>query len=162
VYQEAKQVILARQAQPVPADLERRFERSRKRYWTARLAYSNYLARHDQELWRLLMPCDPVVSVADGVVVFGGFSAYESGYGCLSVNREAFGRTEEVKLGTTNVDYSWDLYHHFQSLRTYRQTRLRVDPAGFEVATKDTADYREEKIDLPAGWLRGLMQVQAA
>jgi hypothetical protein len=60
------------------------------------------------------------------------------------------------------VDYSWDLYHHFQSLRSYRETRFRVDPAGFEVATRDTASYREEKIDLPDGWLRGFMQIQSA
>ena len=35
-----------------------------------------------------------------------------------------------------------------------------ITAGGFEVATAG-ADYREEKIDLPAGWLRGLMQVQA-
>jgi hypothetical protein len=60
------------------------------------------------------------------------------------------------------VDYSWDLYHHFQALRSYRDTRFRIDPQGFEVATGGLADYREEKIDLPAGWLRGFMQIQSA
>ena len=110
----------------------------------------------------MLVPCDPIVTVADDVVFFECFSADESSYGCLTVQRDAFGPLENVRLGTTNVDYSWDLYHHFQALRTYRETRLRVDPAGFEVATQGAADYREEKIDLPAGWLRGLAQVQAA
>jgi hypothetical protein len=37
-----------------------------------------------------------------------------------------------------------------------------VDPAGFDVATHGQAGYREEKIDLPTGWLRGFMQLQAA
>jgi hypothetical protein len=37
-----------------------------------------------------------------------------------------------------------------------------VDPAGFTVATQGNEDYREEKIDLPSGWLRGFMQTQAA
>jgi hypothetical protein len=64
--------------------------------------------------------------------------------------------------GTTNVDYSWTLYDHFQSLRSYRETRLRVDPGGFDVATQGTEEYREEKIDLPDGWLRGFMQIQGA
>src|SRR5690606_24629693 len=42
------------------------------------------------------------------------------------------------------------------------QTRLSVDPSGFEVATEGSPEYREEKIDLPEGWLRGFMQIQAA
>ncbi|HXE53993.1 MAG TPA: hypothetical protein VN541_13310 [Tepidisphaeraceae bacterium] len=51
---------------------------------------------------------------------------------------------------------------HFQSLRSYRQTRFSVDPAGFSVATSEAADMREEKIDLPTSWLRGLMTLQLA
>ena len=74
----------------------------------------------------------------------------------------AFGKSENLQFGTTNVDYSWDLYHHFQSLRSYRETRFRIDPQGFEVATGERPDYREEKIDLPNSWLRGFMQIQAA
>ncbi len=42
-----------------------------------------------------------------------------------------------------------DLYEHFQTLRSYRSTRLLVDPAGFEVKVEGRDDYREEKIDLP-------------
>lgn len=162
-YQQAKKEILAHRAEPVPPDLEKQFGQYRRIYWDARQKYSNYLLKNDQELWRLLMPCDPVITVADDVVFFECFSADESSYGCLTVNREsAFGKSAETKLGTTNVDYSWDLFNHFQSLRSYRETRFKVDPAGFTVATQGNADYREEKIDLPNGWLRGFMQTQAA
>lgn len=162
-YQEAKKEILSRREEAVPADLEQQFGRCRKLYWDARQKYSNYLLKNDQQLWRLLMPCDPVITVADDVVFFECFSADESSYGCLTVNRDAaFGKSAETRPGTTNVDYSWDLFHHFQSLRTYRETRFKVDPAGFTVATAGNADYREEKIDLPDGWLRGFMQTQAA
>ena len=109
------------------------------------------------------MPCDPVVTVADDVVFFECFSADESSYGCLTVERDGgFGRSENFQYGTTNVDYSWQLYDHFQALRTYRETRLQVDPSGFEVKTAEHSDYREEKIDLPDGWLRGFMQIQSA
>ncbi len=109
------------------------------------------------------MPCDPVITVADDVVFFECFSADESSYGCLTVDRGGgFGHSESLKFGTTNVDYSWDLYTHFQSLRSYRETRFRIDPMGFEVATTDRPDYRDEKIDLPNSWLRGFMQIQAA
>src|SRR5262249_51223947 len=139
------------------------YNTGRKRYWNARQQYSSYLWRHDRELWRKLMPCDPIVTVANDVLLFECFSADESSYGCLSVNRDdGFGKSDNAGLGTTNVDYSWELYNHFQPLRTYRQTRFKIDPEGFEVRTHDAAEHREEKIDLPQGWLRGLMQIQSA
>jgi hypothetical protein len=155
--------ILAKRDVPVAPDFLHTYERARKKYWNARQAYSNYLIRHEPALWRQLMPCDPVITVADDVVFFECFSADESSYGCLTVDRsDGFGRSDQVQFGTTNVDYSWELYHHFQALRSYRETRFRIDPRGFEVATTDRTDYREEKIDLPTSWLRGFMQIQAA
>ncbi|MGI9456164.1 MAG: metal-binding protein, partial [Aeoliella sp.] len=97
------------------------------------------------------------------VVMFECFSADQSSYGCLTANRDdAFDASGDLQLGTTNVDYSWALYDHFQTLRTYRETRLRVDPSGVELATSTAPDYREEKIELPEGWLRGFMQIQSA
>lgn len=110
------------------------------------------------------MPYDPVITVAPDVCLFECFSGDESSYGCLSVDREAaFGRSDEIQFGTTNVDYSWDLYHHFQTLRSYRETRFRLDPHGFESTTAGGGgEHREEKIDLPTSWLRGFMQLQVA
>lgn len=160
-YKQATQEIIARQAE-VPLDLMERFESCRSTYWKARQSYSDYLYKHDQELWRLLMPCDPIVTVADDVLFFECFSADESSYGCLTVNRGTFGSSTSERRGTTNVDYSWSLYNHFQQLRSYRESRFKIDPEGFEVAVAGGGDHREEKIDLPPGWLRGLMQVQAA
>src|SRR5262249_22311918 len=114
-------------AEGIPPDLEQRYENARKRYWDARVQYSNYLKHHDMALWRALMPCDPVITIADDVALFECFSADESSYGCLSVNRaDGFGASDNIQFGTTNVDYSWDLYHHFQSLRSYRDTRFKV------------------------------------
>jgi hypothetical protein len=150
-------------ADPVSYDLRAQFRRDTKRYWRLRLAYSDLLRREDPELWRMLTPCDPIVTVADDVCTFEAFSLDESAYGCLSVHRDGgFGASDSVQLGTTNVDYSQALYEQFQELRTYRETRFLVDPEGFTVRTAGRADYREEKIDLPGGWLRGLMQVQVA
>jgi hypothetical protein len=161
-FTEAKKELLSRRPEPVPAGLETQFHKLRKVYWDARQKYANYLLQHDPELWRLLMPCDPVITVAADVLFFECFSADESSYGCLTVQRDAFQAEEDVKVGTTNVDYSWALYEHFQQLRTYRETRFSIDPAGFEVQTQqDSNFYREEKIDLPNSWLRGFMQLQA-
>lgn len=157
-----KDLAVQRGLTPPPPGFSELFEHTRKRYWNARFKLANLLRRDDPELWRWLMPCDPVITVADDAVFFECFSADESSYGCLNVSREAFGPSSAVQLGTTNVDYSWDLYNHFQSLRSYRDTRFLIDPAGFEVQTGETPGYREEKIDLPGGWLRGFMTTQEA
>lgn len=125
VYTAAVADVAARHAIALPGGLQERFDDARNRYWNARVAYSKYLSQHDPQLWRLLMPCDPVITVAEDVVFFECFSADESSYGCLTVDRDGgFGVSESVKLGTTNVDYSWDLYHHFQAMRSYRQLVL--------------------------------------
>ena len=133
------------------------------RYWQARSQLNTRLREENQTLWRRLMPYDPIITVADDVVFFECFSTDESSYGCLTVDRESgFSGTQHAAPGTTNVDYSWDLYHNFQSLRTYRETRFNINPEGFTVRTADRPDYHEEKIALPDGWLRGFMQLQAA
>jgi hypothetical protein len=142
--------------------LRKKYNHLRDFYWDARQKYSDYLMRHDRELWRKLLPCDPVITIAPDCLFFECFSSDESSYGCLTVARDAFERESDVALGTTNVDYSWSLYEHFQRLRTYRETRFLVDPSGFEVQTAETNAHREEKIDLPPSWLRGFMQLQAA
>jgi hypothetical protein len=148
---------------PMPPGLEKKYERCRKRYWDARTKYGNMLYREDPELWRMLMPCDPVITVSPDVIFFECFSADESSYGCLNVQRDAFEAEADVALGTTNVDYSWRLYEHFQTIRSYRETRFAIDPLGFEVQTNEAqAAYREEKIDLPQSWLRGFATLQSA
>lgn len=157
-----KAELTAVQKQPIRPGLESEYASHRKQYWDSRMQYSNYLMRHDPEVWRLLMPCDPVITVAPDCLFFECFSADESSYGCLTVERDAFTSESDVSLGTTNVDYSWSLYEHFQQLRSYRETRFEIDPGGFEVQTEDKSGYREEKIDLPNSWLRGFMQLQSA
>jgi hypothetical protein len=148
--------------EPVPPGLEQEFRRMHEVYWRARRQWAVELSRNDPELFRHLVPCDPVVTVAPDAVFFECFSKDESSYGCLLVDRGAFRGETASAPGTTNVDYSLALYDHFQTLRTYRPTRLLVDPAGFEVKVEGSADYREEKIDLPPSWLRGFGQIQAA
>lgn len=162
-YDQAMREIEARRNMPAVVELEREFSTARKQYWTLRQKYSDHLRTHDPELWRKLVPCDPVITVADDVVFFECFSKDESAYGCLSVDRSrGFSSTADLKLGTTNVDYSEALYDQFQTLRTYRPTRFNLDPEGFGVATGVGEAHREEKIDLPTSWLRGFMKLQAA
>lgn len=144
----------------LPPGFDREFKKMHRLYWDARVRWASELAARDPELFRHLVPCDPVVTVAPDAVFFECFSKDESAYGCLLVDRNAL-RDKTSGLGTTNVDYSLALYDHFQTLRTYRPTRLLVDPTGFEVSVEGNDDYREEKIDLPPSWLRGFGQLQA-
>lgn len=163
VFDQAKRQELAKFAkEPIPPNLESDFRKMHRVYWDARVRWANELARNDPEMFRHLVPCDPVVTVAPDVVFFECFSKDESSYGCLSVDRDSFVGSQEAGLGTTNVDYSLALYEHFQTLRSYRKTRLSVDPTGFDVKVEGLPEYREEKIDLPSSWLRGFGQIQAA
>lgn len=146
----------------LPRDLELLFREKHRAYWDARARWAGDLFRSDPKLYRALVPYDPIVTVAPDVVFFECFAKDESAYGCLTVDRDAFRGAEGARIGTTNVDYSLALFDHFQTLRSYRSTRLLVDPAGFTVKTEGHADLREEKIDLPPSWLRGFGQIQAA
>ena len=158
----AREEVEKRQGQKPPENLQSDYNRALKRYWKSRRELNVYLRQNSPALWRKLMPYDPVITVANDVVMFECFSADESSYGCLSVDRDCFGHASSADLGTTNVDYSWDLYDNFQKLRTYRETRFNINPDGFKVRTTDADDYHEEKIEIPNGWLRGFMSLQSA
>ncbi|MFT3840000.1 MAG: hypothetical protein QM723_23635 [Myxococcaceae bacterium] len=163
VYNQAKKDEIAKLTNDgAPAGLEEKFRKMHSLYWTQRRRWADELRQNDPELFRHLVPCDPVVTVAPDTVFFECFAKDESSYGCLYVDREAFRGQPDAGLGTTNVDYSLALYEHFQTLRTYRPTRLAVDPRGFEVKVESAGDYREEKIDLPPSWLKGFGQLSAA
>ncbi len=161
--QSAREVVVAGRAPKPTAEMTQQHRAALDRYWKARSQLNVRLREENATLWRRLMPYDPVITVAEDVVFFECFSTDESSYGCLTIDRDScFAKTQDACVGTTNVDYSWDLYHNFQSLRTYRETRFNINPEGFTVQTSDREDYHEEKIELPDGWLRGFMQLQAA
>lgn len=161
IAERATEAVLAKLPKAPPPDLEQRFRRLHALYWSKRRQWARELMKHDPQLFRHLVPCDPIVTVAPDTVFFECFAKDESSYGCLFVERGAF-EDQDASLGTTNVDYSLALYEHFQTLRSYRETRLEIDPQGFDVKVEGRPDYREEKIDLPPSWLRGFGQISAA
>lgn len=132
---------------------------ARKPYLKARQEYYSWLYRNDRGAWIVL---DPVVTVHPDQLFFECFSQDESSYARFGCGYEAFAEVGELACGTTNVDYSRKLASEFEKLRTYRDTRLTVDPTGFEVATDSDDAHREVKIDLPDSWVRGFLQVGAA
>lgn len=128
-------------------------------YRIAEQRYFNYLYRKDRDTWFVL---DPVITVHPDEVFFECFSEDESSYGRVGVRHEAFRSVGELACGTTNVDYSAALYDEFQKIRTYKKTRLDVDPSGFTVETENEEAFKEVKIDLPDSWVRGFLQVSSA
>jgi hypothetical protein len=128
------------------------FNRAKKQYF-------DYLYKNDKDAWIVL---DPVITVHPDEVFFECFSQDESSYGKLSCSYNVFTQINEFKCGTTNIDYSAELYGEFQKIRNYKDTQFTIDPSGFEAQTTNEASYKEVKIDLPDSWIRGFLQVSSA
>lgn len=139
--------------------VDQRVQRRMQPFWQAQRRYFDYLYTRDYQAWLVL---DPVITVHPDQIFFECFSKDESTYGCLAARYDEFDQVGERACGTTNIDYSAALYDEFQKIRTYKTTRLQVDPGGFEVATTGEEGLREVKIDLPDSWVRGFLQVSSA
>lgn len=130
-----------------------------KPYYQAREEFRQYVWKKQLDFYFVF---DPVITVHPDEVFFECFSVDESSYGRLSASYEVFKNVNEFACGTTNVDYSAALYEEFQKIRSYKTTKLEVDPSGFEVQTTNEETYKEVKIDLPESWVRGFLQVSSA
>ncbi|MBF5006036.1 SWIM zinc finger family protein [Diaphorobacter caeni] len=128
-------------------------------FYKAQKQYFDWLYQNNRDLWYVL---DPVITVHPDRLLFEAFSQDESSYCSVSIQHAAFEHAGEMQCGTTNIDYSASLYEEFQKIRNYKDTRLQLDPSGFDVQTGDDPGLREEKIDLPDSWLRGFLQVSSA
>lgn len=128
-------------------------------FYRAQQMYFNYLYKHDMNAWMVL---DPVITVHPDQVFFECFSLDESCYGKLACKLDVFKNVSEFACGTTNIDYSAELYNEFQKIRDYKNTRFHIDPGGFEVKTCHEERFVEQKIDLPDSWVRGFLQVSSA
>ncbi|MCP4111336.1 MAG: SWIM zinc finger family protein [Desulfobacteraceae bacterium] len=125
----------------------------------AKKTYFNYLYKRDYEAWMVL---DPVITVHPDELFFECFSRDESSYGKLGCDYNVFKDINEFECGTTNIDYSANLYNEFQKIRDYKNTSFNIDPSGFVVETAGEEEYKEVKIDLPDSWVRGFLQVSSA
>jgi hypothetical protein len=152
----------AQRIREVTEELERLHARANARlspFYSARKKYFDYLYQRDINAWYVL---DPVITVHPDEVFFECFSQDESTYGRLGTSFEVYKHVREFACGTTNVDYSQELYDEFQKIRSYKATTFEVDPSGFEVSTQNEESYKEVKIDLPDTWVRGFLQVSSA
>jgi hypothetical protein len=96
-------------------------------FYAAKQKYFNYLYKKDLDAWFVL---DPVITVHPDEVFFECFSQDESTYGRLGASYEVFKNIGEFACGTTNIDYSADLYNEFQKIRRYKKTMFPGRPVG--------------------------------
>lgn len=139
--------------------LNRRSDEILGPFYKAQRRYFNWLYENNRDVWYVL---DPVISVHPDQIFFECFSDDESSYGKLSCSHNVFKNISDKAYGTTNIDYSDQLYGEFQKIRSYKDTSLTIDPAGFSVQSGTDERFDEKKIDLPDSWVRGFLQVSSA
>lgn len=120
--------------------------------------FYDWLYTHNRHAWILI---DPVVSVQADATFFEGFSLDESIYGRVRLGHDQIEAAAPLLPGTTNIDFGVALEREFQRIRSYRPLDLTIGAQAVQVATECGAAV-EKKIDLPASWVRGLVEVQSA
>ena len=114
----------------MPEGLEQRVRRAAQAYWKARQKYADYLTQHDPELWRLLVPCDPVITVAARRAVLRVLQRRRVELRLPDRRPRRLRRAErDVALGTTNVDYSWPCTSTSRRCAATARRGSLVDPA---------------------------------
>jgi hypothetical protein len=157
-----REMVTADNPSTLTAEQELQYQQARKRYWMARSELRSRLQYDQSSSWQRQIPFDPVMTVAEDCVFLEGFSADESSYTCLSIDRKTgFTGLQEAVTGTTTVDYSPDLFANLQTLRSQPETRICVNPDVVDFESDSRTDLHEETIDLPRGWLSGFLQLQA-
>lgn len=105
---------------------------------------------------------DPVITVHPDRIFFEGFSADLSVYVQLSLDPSLFEPEGEVRYGSTSVDFNSWMWSALGELRSSRETRFSIDPAGFELATVKAGGRFAPEVELPDAFLKGLGELQAA
>lgn len=127
--------------------------------WAAQRAYFDWLSRNDPLAWMVL---DPIVTVHPDAVIFEVFSKDEGSYAQLTVDKAALDFAAPPTCGTTNIDFSKDLFDGVQRMRSYRETRLTIGRDAVALETEGAPEVMEKQIKVPDAWLRGFLQVQSA
>ncbi len=126
--------------------------------YRAKQAFYYWLYEHDRAAWLVL---DPIVSVQPDATFFEAFSADESAYARVTLPHSNFHHDAPAVPGTTNIDFSVTLERELARVRSYRDLRLTVGATSVTAASAGRGTV-EQQVDLPATWVRGLVEVQAA
>jgi len=123
-----------------------------------RQSYQRWVRYNDKEAW--LRTYDPIVSVQKDGTFFEAFSGDETIYARVFLPHEGLETTEQLAMGTTNIDFSLLMEREFERVRSYRPMNLTVGLKSVDFQTQ-AAVVQEEKIALPETWVRGLAEVQS-
>ncbi len=121
-------------------------------------AYFEWLRKNDPHAWLIL---DPIVTAHPDRAMFEVFSKDEGTYARLDIDWAAFELDGDPKLGTTNVDYSKELFDGVLQMREGRSTTMAMSKDAFGLQT-DNEGVLEKHIEVPNSWLHGFLQVQSA
>lgn len=130
-----------------------------KSAFQAQKEYFEWLRANDPHAWLIL---DPIVTAHPDKLMFEVFSKDEGTYARVDVSWDELELDGEPRLGTTNVDYSKELYEGVQQMRSYRNTYLAMSDEAFGVQTSGEGEVIEKHIEVPNSWLHGFLQVQSA
>lgn len=120
------------------------------------LAHQQIVVAANDAEWRKTL--DPVVTVQPDQLVIESYSSDGAVYARLTAALSAFADVAGIQPGSTNVDFTWDLAPALQALRSSHATTLAIGPA----EGAGTFDRAERVAELPAAWVKGLLQVQGA
>ena len=106
----------------------------------------------------VLRAADPVVTSTPEGLRFESFSACCGVYARLDVDAAALDATHSA-AGVTNVDVNPPLRQALAGLRAFEPLHLNVGSDALRVATR-AGEIVEEKVPLPARWLKGFAETQ--
>ncbi|WP_372365069.1 SWIM zinc finger family protein [Candidatus Uabimicrobium sp. HlEnr_7] len=136
-----------------------RSQNSNANMWQAQQAYFDWLSHNDPLAFLIL---DPIISVHPDGLLLEVFSKDEGSYANLQLDWSLFKSSDKPKYGTTNIDFSENLYSAIQKMRSYHETKISIQTHEVKVETKNEDPVIEKKIQVPLSWIRGFLQVQSA
>jgi hypothetical protein len=111
-------------------------------------------------LQRILIQRDPVITSGGGILRLEGFSACCGVYARLDLLDGALD-ADRMEPGTSNVDFNPPMRAALAKLREGECARLEVSASGFTVVSDSSGAAFERRVELPARWIKGFVEVQA-
>lgn len=133
------------------AYLAKQGKKATKEIWEAQKQYLDEQLDGQEKPKSVL---EPLLSVHPDEVSLEVFSRDESSYARLSLANALFDQREAAH-GTTTLDLSPAFLDRFERMRSWK-------PVALDASTAGRGLERGDAVDVPYGWLRGLLQVQSA
>ena len=111
-------------------------------------------------LQRIILQRDPVITCGGGILRLEGFSACCGVYARLDLLGPAFD-ADRMEPGTSNVDFNPPMRAALAKLRDGERARLEVSASGFTLVSDSSGPAFERRVELPARWIKGFVEVQA-